>query len=189
MTTMTEPPTTPPATPAQVWRDWQAALRRYVARRVRQPADADDVLHEIFLKIEARLAQLREPGRLAAWLYRIADHAIADHYRSQRPWEALPEDLPHPETVADATAALAACLRPMIETLPATYRQAVLWSEIDGLPQREVAERLGISLSGAKSRVQRGRERLRAIVLDCCHVEPDGDGLACRQKADGPRYC
>lgn len=65
-----------------------------------------------------------------------------------------------------------ACLLPMIETLPETYRNAVLWSEIDSLPQREVAERLGISLSGAKSRVQRRREKLRAIVLDCCHVEP-----------------
>lgn len=186
---MTELQPSPPANPAQVWRDWQAALRRYVARRVRQPADTDDVLHEVFLKIEAHLAQLREPGRLAAWLYRIADHAIADHYRNQRPWDELPEDLPAPESAADATAALAACLRPMIEALPETYRQAVLWSEIDGLPQREVAERLGISLSGAKSRVQRGREQLRAIMLRCCHVENDGDGLACKQKPEGARYC
>ena len=186
---MSELQTFPPTTPAQVWYDWQAALRRYVGRRVRQPADTDDVLHEVFLKIEAHLAQLREPGRLAAWLYRIADHAIADHYRGQRPWDELPDDLPAPESEADATAALAACLRPMIEALPETYRQAVLWSEIDGLPQREVAERLGISLSGAKSRVQRGREQLRAIVLGCCHVEPDGDGLACKQKPGGARYC
>jgi RNA polymerase sigma-70 factor (ECF subfamily) len=186
---MTDAQIPPPATPDQVWRDWHAALRRYVARRVRQPADADDVLHEVFLKIEAHLGQLREPGRLAAWLYRIADHAIADHYRALRPWDELPEELPAPESAADATAALATCLRPMIETLPETYRQAVLWSEIDGLPQREVAERLGISLSGAKSRVQRGREQLRAIVLDCCHVEPDGDGLACKQKPGGAKFC
>lgn len=180
-------------TPAQVWHDWQAALRRYVARRVRQPADTDDVLHEVFLKIEKHLTQLREPGRLAAWLYRIADHAIADHYRSQRPWDELTDEivnnLPAPESATDATATLAACLRPMIEALPETYRQAVLWSEIDGLPQREVAERLGITLSGAKSRVQRGRDQLRAIVLGCCHVEPDSDGLTCKQKPDGARYC
>jgi RNA polymerase sigma-70 factor (ECF subfamily) len=188
---MSELQTSPPTTPAQVWRDWQAALRRYVGRRVRQPADTDDVLHEVFLKIEAHLAQLREPGRLAAWLYRIADHAIADHYRNQRPWDELPEDLPAPTATepVDGIEALAACLLPMIETLPETYRNAVLWSEIDSLPQREVAERLGISLSGAKSRVQRGREKLRAIVLDCCHVEPDGDGLACKQKPDWARYC
>lgn len=175
--------------PEQVWRDWHAALRRYVARRVRQPADADDVLHEVYLKISAHLASVREPGRLAAWLYRVADHAIADHYRAARPWEPLPEDMAAPEPAADATAALATCLRPMIEALPETYREALRWSEIDGLPQREVAERLGISLSGAKSRVQRGREKLRAILLDCCHVEGGEDGLACKQKPNGARYC
>jgi RNA polymerase sigma-70 factor (ECF subfamily) len=80
---------------------------------------------------------------------------------------------------ATASAALAACLRPMIEALPETYRQAVPWSEIDGLTQREVAERLGLSLSGAKSRAQRGREQLRAIPLGRCHVEADSGGLAC----------
>jgi RNA polymerase sigma-70 factor (ECF subfamily) len=189
MLSMTELPASPPASTAQVWRDWHAALRRYVVRRVRNPADADDVLHEVFLKIEAHLSKLREPGRLAAWLYRIADNAIVDHYRGQRAWDELPDDLPAPETAADGTAALAACLRPMIEALPETYRQAVLWSEIDGLPQREVAERLGLSLSGAKSRVQRGRELLRAILLDCCHVDSDAEGLACAQKPGGPRYC
>lgn len=177
------------ATPDQVWRDWHTALRRYIRHRMPQAADADDVLHEVFLKIAAHLAGLREPGRLAGWLYRIADHAIADHYRSRRPWDALPEDLPAPERTADDTAALAACLRPMIEALPETYRQAVLWSEIDGLSQREVAERLGLSLSGAKSRVQRGREKLRVMVLDCCHVEADGDGLACARRRDGRRFC
>lgn len=178
-----------PFNPTQVWRDWHTALRRYILRRVPQAADADDVLHEVFLKMEAHLSGLREPGRLAGWLYRIADHAIADHYRAQRPWDELPEELPAPESPADGTAALAACLHPMIEALPETYRQAVWWSEIDGLPQREVAERLGLSLSGAKSRVQRGREKLRAIVLDCCHVEADGEGLACAQRRDGRRYC
>lgn len=187
MPTMTDPTTAPSS--AQVWRDWQAALRRYVARRVRQPADADDVLHEVFLKIEAHLSGLREPGRLAAWLYRIADHAIADHYRRERPWEALTDDLPASESAEDGAAALAACLRPMIEALPETYRQAVLWSEIDGLPQREVAERLGLSLSGAKSRVQRGRDKLRDMVSACCHVEVHGEGMACAQKPHGPRYC
>lgn len=179
----------PPASPVHVWRDWHAALRRYVARRVREPADADDVLQEIFLKIELHLRKLREPGRLAAWLYRIADNAIADHYRAHRPWDELPDDLPAPVAAEDGTAALAACLRPMIDALPETYRQAMLWSEIEELPQREVAERLGLSLSGAKSRIQRGREKLRVILQECCHVEADGDGLSCAQRLDGPRYC
>lgn len=186
---MTRPSTIPLLNAADLWRAWHAALRRYVARRVRAPADVDDLLQEIFLKIDAHLAGLREPGRVAAWLYRIADRAIADHYRAQRPTEALPEDLAAPPAAADATAELAACLAPMIQALPATYRQAVFLSEIEGLPQRAVAQRLGLSLSGAKSRVQRGRERLRALMLNCCHVEADAEGLACKPRPGGRKFC
>lgn len=170
------------STPADLWRDWHAALRRHIARRVREPADVDDVLQEVFLKLQLHRDGLREPGRVAAWLYRVADSAVADHYRARRPWDALAEELPAPEPAQDATAALSACMRPLVAALPETYREAVFLSEIEGLPQRVVAERLGLSLSGVKSRVQRGREKLRALLLECCHVEFDADGLAYKRR-------
>lgn len=168
--------------PADLWRDWHAALRRHVARRVRDAADADDVLQEVFLKLTLHLDQVRDAGRLAAWLYRVADNAIADHYRARRLWDELPEDLPAPEALEDATAALAACMRPMIDTLPETCREAVFLSEIEGLPHKAVAQRLGLSLPATKSRVLRGREKLRERVLDCCHVDIDADGLAYKKR-------
>ncbi|MBI5330190.1 MAG: RNA polymerase sigma factor SigZ [Betaproteobacteria bacterium] len=168
--------------PADLWRDWHAALRRYVARRVRDAADADDVLQEVFLKLTLHLDQVRDAERLAAWLYRVADNAIADHYRARRPWEELTEDLPAPEPAADATAALAACMAPMIQTLPETCRDAVYLSEIEGLPHKTVAQRLGLSLPATKSRVLRGREKLRERVLDCCHVDMDAEGLAYKKR-------
>jgi RNA polymerase sigma-70 factor (ECF subfamily) len=71
---------------------------------------------------------------------------------------------------------LGKCLLPMIERLPDGYREAIRLSEIDGLPLNEVARRLNLSLPGAKSRVQRGREKLRNIFLDCCHFEFDSRG-------------
>lgn len=171
------------------WHEWHAALRRYLARRLREPADVDDVLQDVYLKLHAHHASLREPGRVAAWLYRVADHAIADHYRARRPWDELPEELPAPPVPQDCTAELAACLIPMIAALPDIYRDAVRLSEIDGLSQQAVAQRLGLSLSGAKSRVQRGREKLRALLLDCCHIDTDAEGLACKPRLGGKRYC
>jgi len=170
--------------PADLWRDWHATLRRYVTRRVRDAADADDVLQEIFIKLTLHHEQVRDAGRLAAWLYRVADNAIADHYRARRPWDVLPEDLLAPEPVTDATAALAACMAPMIQTLPETCREALYLSEIEGLPHKMVALRLGLSLPATKSRVLRGREKLRNRVLACCHVDIDADGLAYKRRAD-----
>jgi RNA polymerase sigma factor (sigma-70 family) len=104
-------------------------------------------------------------------------NAIVDHYRSQKPWEELPVDIAAPESKRDYVAELATCLQPLIAEMPETYRTALVLSEIEGLPQREVADRLNISLSGAKSRVQRGREKLRQHLLDCCEIETGRAGI------------
>jgi RNA polymerase sigma-70 factor (ECF subfamily) len=61
----------------------------------------------------------------------------------------------------------------LISTLPAPYRDALVLTEFEGLTQKEMAERLGISLSGAKSRVQRGREQLKRMLLERCQFEFD----------------
>lgn len=177
------------ANPEQVWKEWQTALRQYLARRVAEQADVDDLLHEIFLKMERNLSRLRESGRIAGWLYRIADNTIADYYRARKRWEEVPEELPAPELSKDTTAELATCLRPMINALPEVYREAVLLSEIEGMKQKVVAEKLGITHSAARSRVQRGREKLRSMMLACCHVEIDAHGLEHSHKDERNKYC
>jgi RNA polymerase sigma-70 factor (ECF subfamily) len=160
-----------------LWLEHRARLRGYIARRVRERDAVDDILQDVFLKAYAGLPGVKPSGSLAVWLFRIAGNAIADHYRSQRPWDALPEDLAAPESQRDDAAELAECIRPLIAELPESYRIPLELSELEGLPQKEVAQRLGLSLSGAKSRVQRGRERLRRRLLDCCAIETGRSGL------------
>ena len=125
--------------------------------------------------IRDSLKTVKSRESVAAWLFRVASNVIADHYRSQRPWEQLPEELAAPGHEPGYAAALTDCLRPLISDLPETYKAALILSELDGLPQKEVAQRLGISLSGAKSRVQRGREKLREQLLRCCDIEAGHD--------------
>jgi RNA polymerase sigma-70 factor, ECF subfamily len=64
----------------------------------------------------------------------------------------------------------------MIEHLPEPYRQAMKLADLEGVPQQQIADGAGISLSAAKSRVQRARQMLREMVLDCCKVEQDARG-------------
>jgi RNA polymerase sigma-70 factor (ECF subfamily) len=64
----------------------------------------------------------------------------------------------------------------MAEELPEIYREPLLMADFEGLPQREVAQRLGLTLSGAKSRVQRGRALLGEHLARCCEVELDAEG-------------
>ncbi len=165
-----------------ILQSFQTPLRAFVAARVQSPFDVDDVLQEVFLRLAQSGEALHEVQHLAGWLHRVARNAIADHYRARGRLPQLVEEIPDTEDAraeergssADNRRELAACLCPLIERLPEPYREAIRLTEIDGLTQAEAARRAGISLSGMKSRVQRGREQLRAIVLACCEVDLDG---------------
>ncbi len=152
-------------------------LRAYIARRIPNGSDVDDVVQDVFLKAAEKIETVKSQESIRGWLYRIAANTIADRYRGRRNFEEIPEQLAAPEAARNHVVELARCLPPFIASLPETYRDALVLSEIEGLPQREVADRLGISLSGAKSRVQRGREKLRQKVLECCDVEMGRGGL------------
>ena len=160
-----------------LWQEHKARLRGNIVKQVRDDDAADDILQEVFLKVHKSLHTVKSQCSITAWLFRIAANAVADHYRSQKPWEELPEELAAPEPERDYTAELASCLQPLIADLQEKYKSALLLSEIQGLPQKEVARRLGISLSGAKSRVQRGREKLRLRLLDCCDIQTGRGGV------------
>jgi RNA polymerase sigma-70 factor (ECF subfamily) len=113
-----------------------------------------------------------------SWVYQIARNLIVDYYRRRKELVEIPENIPAEADVPedDLEAKLALSLEEMIAELPDSYRQALILTEYQGLSQKELAEKLGISLSGAKSRVQRAREKLRDMFLACCHFEMDRRG-------------
>lgn len=162
----------------QIWNEYSRQLHAFIARRVSDRSTADDILQEVFLRTHRGLSELKDGTKLQSWLYRIARNAIIDHYRTRSPSvEALEEIAAEiPDTSDAAVRELAACLRPMIEQLPEHYRDALILSDLDGMTQREIAERHGISLSGSKSRVQRARTMLREQLDACCQFEIDQRG-------------
>ena len=166
----------------EVYERFDSDLRRYIRGNVRDPAAAEDILQNVYLKIQARINTLQKEERIRAWVYRIARNAITDHHRSRTPTTDLEEV---PDEAGDATGdatdeglehQLSRTVRDMLEGLPQDHRQAIQLTEYEGLTQKELADRLGISVSGAKSRVQRARARLKTLLLDCCHFELDRRG-------------
>ncbi|MBM3855714.1 MAG: RNA polymerase sigma factor SigZ [Verrucomicrobia bacterium] len=157
-----------------IWNEFAAKLGRFIATRVADPATAEDILQDVFLKIQTRLDQLQDPTKLQGWLYLMARNAIIDHYRAVKETTPVPESLPADPPERDAEIEeLKAAFRGMIHSLPEPYREALLLTEFEGMTQKEMAARLGLSLSGAKSRVQRGREQLKAMLLERCEFEFD----------------
>jgi RNA polymerase sigma-70 factor, ECF subfamily len=170
--------------PANLWNSFAAPLRAFVARRLPPSADVDDVVQDVFVRIQEQLPKLRDADRIDAWIFQIARNVVANAFRtrSRRDARNVPEDdapeLPAagPEDERAAVDALASCLTRMIDQLPDPYRTAIELTEIVGLTQAEAAERVGISLSGMKSRVQRGRAHLERIIRSTCRVELDVRG-------------
>ncbi len=161
-----------------LWEQMHGRLCRFVCSRFAEEADAEDILQDVFLKIHASLDSVRDVERMESWIYQIARHSIADFYRGQRQQVALTElavNDDYPEE--DAAESLAPSIRDLVQSLPEPYREALILTEYQGLSQVELAQRLGISVSGAKSRVQRARQKIKDILLACCHFEFDARGL------------
>jgi RNA polymerase sigma-70 factor (ECF subfamily) len=158
-----------------LWHEMNIALKGFIAKRVPDESTTDDILQDVFMRIHARADTLKDTTKLESWVYQITRNAIVDYYRGQKKADDLPETLPaeddHDED--DLARQLAPCVRGMIHDLPDKYRDALLLTEYEGLSQNDLAEHLGISFSGAKSRVQRAREQLKGVLLQCCHFELD----------------
>lgn len=167
-------------TTEQVWEAFHVPLQQFIRTRVEDETTMEDLLQEVFLKIHQQIDTLRDVKKLESWVYQITRNAIIDYYWSKRPTAtldipevvALPEALPDDDIVSE----LFPSVRAMVGTLPEQDRQALVLTEYQGLTQKELGERLGLSFSGAKSRVQRAREKLKQQLLDCCHFELDRRG-------------
>lgn len=164
------------------WQELSTRLRPFVRRRVASDADADDVVQDTLLNAYRHADAMREAERVDAWLYRVARNAIADHHRDRRRHPLARGEAPElghdpfGEPDDQAKEDLTGCVALFVAALPSPYREAITLTELEGRTQREAAEMLGISLSGMKSRVQRGRAKLRCLFDRCCEIEVDARG-------------
>jgi RNA polymerase sigma-70 factor (ECF subfamily) len=169
------------ASTGTLWTRFGDRLRAFISARVKGETDVEDILQEVFAKIHAGLRNVNEWEKLEAWLFRVARHAILDHYRrrsGKRRSSELREDLAEAKHEDDLTAEVASWLAPMMDLLSVEDREALRLADLEGLSQKDLAAKLGLSVTGAKSRVQRARIRLRDALVDCCHIEMDRRGNA-----------
>lgn len=175
------------------WDEIIRKLRAYVRKRINNPSDCDDLVQDIVLHALRGLASLKNPNQLGPWLYRIAHNLLADYGRAQGKFELLelPEDwdAPEEENADNLLQSVAAYLRLLTNNLPPAYREALILTEFEGFSQSQAAVQAGVSLSGMKSRVQRGRLLLKASLETFCQLEvtPGGKIVSCEPK--GCEHC
>ena len=169
-----------------VWREMRVPLLSFIGRRVSDRDVAEDILQDVMLRIHRHADELARVSAVSGWVHEIVRNAIIDHYRRavvrrERP-VGIGMELDGPTAAspepgeAELRAELAVCLEPLLAQLPARYGEAIRLTDLEGLSQAEAAARVGLSTSGMKSRVQRGRAQLRELFSRCCEIEFDRRG-------------
>lgn len=172
----------------RIWNEFHARLLSFIRRRVESDADAEDILQDVFAAVHAHVHVLRDRDSVTSWVYRIARNGVMDHHRARARRRSAMESLARQSRAQGAPAArahppwgdereartdLARCIEPLLASLPEEYGRAVELTELRGDTQKAAARRLGLSVSGMKSRLQRGRRKLRDALTDCCRVHLD----------------
>lgn len=162
-----------------LWFNLNGKLKSFIRSKIKEEAVVDDILQEVFITIHEKMDTLKDDTKLQAWIYQIARNKITDYYRKLEletkkiaeinkidTEDAIPEIME--EAVSD--------MINMMDKLPSEYCEALCLTELKGLSQKEYAEKIGISYSGAKSRVQRARAMLKDMMMQCCHYQFDNYG-------------
>jgi RNA polymerase sigma-70 factor (ECF subfamily) len=158
-----------------IWKDLCQELRAFILQKVKDPNLADDILQETFIKIHLNIHKVRDPSKLTAWTYQITRNTITDYFRSKKDFlqienfELAAEENPSYQKLSN-------CINNKINQLSQKYKEVMILNTFKNLKQTEIADYLGMSYSGAKTRVQRAKIQLKNLVADCDNVETDSKG-------------
>lgn len=160
-----------------IWKEFRNGLKHFIHKRVADEYCVDEILQEVFIKIHNNIDTLKDKDKISAWIFQITRNAIIDCYREKNFTVKLTDDItaeddtendPHKEFLED--------IPQFIDKLQPKYKEALIKTEYEGLTQKDYAAHAGISLPGAKSRVQRARVMLKDMIMQCCHFEFDRYG-------------
>lgn len=166
---------------AAIYTEFNQVLLGFIKSKVNHHQDAEDILHNVFIKVASGMNNLNDEEKLQSWIYTIARNAIIDHYRSSAnkknfTIEGDISDSFTDEQYNDTTKGLDCCLLNFVNQLPDEYRDIIIDVEMRGIKQKDLTQKYNLAYPSIRSRVQRGRERLKQILLDCCRIQSDSRG-------------
>jgi len=148
----------------------------YVRKRINQQEDAEDLTQEVFYKLSK--SENGEVDNVKSWVYTIAKNTITDFYRKKKVLTEEINDLSSEEEYKDDNALkeLGGCVSAYIAELPDEYRHILELSEMQGVPQKEIAKQLGMNYVTVRSKIQRGRKKLKDLFTACCSFKQSVTG-------------
>lgn len=152
---------------------FQEDIKRYIEMRIGDKSVAEDLTSDLAVKLWDTCEKLPDVKNVKAWLFRIANNMIYDHYRSiakinEQIGVKEQNNLESEETEMDEI--ITNCLLSLIPEVSETNQEALILSDVKGYKQKDIAEQLGISYSSVKMRVQRGRQQLKVLFKENCQA-------------------
>ncbi len=166
----------------ELWDVYDTKIKRYIMRKISDKYEAEDILQEIGFRVIKSEGRNSDVKNVEVWLYCVARNTIIDYYRRKDRFTYMGDVdflsrkdsyMPGPENY---NSEVAACLLELTEYLPTTYKDAIIESDYNGVKQKLLGGKWGLSYSGAKNRVQRARKKLKETMLKCCEVKSDKQG-------------
>ena len=177
---------------AQIWQDFHQQLYAFLLKRTACPDTAQDILQDVFIKVQLGLPTLKDEEKLMAWLFQLCRNALIDHIRKR---QSSPTESPNTEVIdldlfsaeqtgSQVLAEISRCIAILITQLPEDKRDMLSDRELEGMRQQEIADKYELSLSAAKSRLSRGRQELKEKLSQCCTFEFTETGISheCKQQ-------
>lgn len=160
----------------EIWKEFGGRLRSFIYSKVSDADVVNDIIQDIFYKIHTNIHKLKNNSKLSSWLFQIARNAIIDYFREEKKARELLNTMNKDDKYVKKTSTeiLKYCMTFFMSRLPVKYKEALVFTEFEGKSQIELAENVGISVSAAKSRVQRARKQLREIVINYSLFESQG---------------
>ncbi len=174
-----------------IWNNFHKELDGFIFSRVKERDITNDILQDVFIKIQSNIGSLKDETKLSSWIYQITRNAINDYFRKLKPQVEISDYISLDEQESSSNREIEHCLTPFINQLDDKYKEALILTEFNGLSQKQLAEKLNISYSGAKSRVQRAKEYLKNLFTDCCSIQSDkyGNVVDYKQKSNCNNCC
>lgn len=160
-----------------IWTDLHQELKKFIFSKVKDAEISNDILQDIFLKIQQNIQALADSSKLTSWVYQITRNTITDYFRKTVSKVDIDNiNIADQEYDEPLYQSLSNCITSKISLLPDKYRQAILLTTFENYSQMALAKELDISYSGAKTRVQRAREKLKELIINCENLETDNKG-------------
>ena len=160
----------------EIWEEYKSSLLGYIKKRVSDNSDANDILQDVLLKSYQFCSKGKTILHLKSWLYKITQNAIIDYYKKSNKNIPFDIDPQYEHNELSLIGEASEYIKALLKLLPDKYAIPLYMYDLKGVDQKTISKNLNLTLPNTKSRIQRGRVKLKERFLECCIVDFDENG-------------